>query len=66
MTFFTVMMACAMGTFVGNFAIVVLIGIQTQKKQQRENLAMQAAVLKFQEQYKAERERMENYARLES
>jgi hypothetical protein len=63
--FFTVLGACALGTFCANLSLFWLLGVlaQRQEKKQREQLR------KLQEGYlemaQRERTRLENYAKME-
>jgi hypothetical protein len=63
--FFTVLGACALGTFCANLGLLWVLGIlaQRQEKKQREQLR------KLQEGYlemaQRERQRLENYAKME-
>ena len=65
MTFLLYLLASALGTFIGNFALFWVIGIQAQRAQKVQRDEMRRVHASYLEMVEREKKRIENYAKME-
>ena len=65
MTFLLYLLASTLGTFIGNFALFWVIGIQAQKAQKAQRDEMKRVHDSYLQMVDRERKRIENYAKME-
>ena len=65
MTFLLYLLASTLGTFIGNFVLFWIIGLQAQRAQKAQREEMKRVHRSYLEMVEREKKRIENYAKME-
>ena len=65
MTFLAIAAGAAVGSFLGNTAVFWVIGIMAQRNEKKQRAELEAMEKSYMEVIQRERNRMENYAKME-
>jgi hypothetical protein len=65
MTFLAIAAGAAIGSFLGNTAVFWVIGIMAQRNEKKQRAELEAMEKSYMEVIQRERNRMENYAKME-
>ena len=66
MTFLAIAAGAAIGSFLGNTAVFWVIGAMAERAQKKQRAELEAMEKSYMEVIQRERNRMENYAKMES
>jgi membrane protein YqaA with SNARE-associated domain len=66
MTFLAIAIGAAIGSFLGNTMVFWVIGLMAQRNEKKQRAELEAMEKSYMEVIQRERNRMENYAKMES